>query len=91
MLRTKEKGENDEIWKQEGEIGPDTLKPEGYELGGRQGTQTRVLLQNIVTNLAEAKKGEMNAAAQYKRLGAAIERSRGGRILPPRHTRSALP
>ena len=39
----------------------------------RQETQTRGVPQILVANHAEAKKGDLNAAAQHKRLRAAIE------------------
>ena len=46
-----------------------------FEMGGRQETQAWEVVPNLVTNVAEAKKGEMNAADQQKRLRAAIERT----------------
>ena len=55
------------------ETGPDTVKPVRYELAGRHRTQTGGVLQHLATNLAEAKKGGLNAATHHKRLSAAIE------------------
>ena len=45
------------------EIGPDTVKPISFELGGRQGPQTINVLQELTTKLAEARGGELIAAA----------------------------
>ena len=36
------------------EIGPDTVGPISYELGGRPGPQTMSVLQGLTTKLAEA-------------------------------------
>ena len=52
------------------EMDPDTVKWKG-----RQGKQTLGVMQNLVTNLSEATKGELNAAAQHKRLREAIGRT----------------
>ena len=68
----KGEGENTMKYGHEKEAGPDTVKPVSCELG-RPGTQTRGFLQQLVTNLADAGKGELNAAAQHERLRVAIE------------------
>ena len=57
------------------EIGPDTAKLTSYELGGRPEAQTVAVLRNLVTNLAEARSGDMVAAVACKRQRAAIDRT----------------
>ena len=57
------------------EVGPDTEKPRSIEQGGRMGVQTNGILQGITTKLAEARGGELNAAAALRKLKLAIERT----------------
>ena len=44
------------------EIGPDTVEPISFELGGRPGPQTTRVLRGLTTKLAEARGGRLNAA-----------------------------
>ena len=57
------------------EVGPDTAKPISIELGGRMGIQTNGILQGMTTKLAEARGGELNAAAALRKMKLAIERT----------------
>ena len=57
------------------EIGPDTVKSISIELGGRAGTQTVNVLQNLTTKLAEARGGELNAATALRKMKLFVERT----------------
>ena len=50
------------------EVGPNTAKPVSFELGGRMGTQTIALLQEMTTKLAEVRRGELNVVMVVRRL-----------------------
>ena len=57
------------------EVGPGTAKPISIELGGRMEVQTNGILQGMTTKLAEARGGELNAAAALRKMKLAIERT----------------
>ena len=57
------------------EVGPDTVNPISLELGGRLGPQTVSVLQSVTAKLAEARGGELNAAAALRKLRLVIERT----------------
>ena len=57
------------------EIGPGTVKPTSFEMGGRPGLQTISVVRGLRTKLAEARGGELNAAAALRKLRPTLERT----------------
>ena len=57
------------------EVGPDTVKPVSFELGGRMGTQMSDALRMLTTKLAEARGGELNATKAIRTLRLKMERT----------------
>ena len=59
----------------ETKIGPETVKPISFELGGRPGAQTINVLPGLTAKLAVARGGELHAAKALRTLRLILERT----------------